>query len=117
MKYAIVIYEGEQAFAARSNGQQDEYWGAWTAYTKAISEAGVITGGSALQPPATATTVRGNNGARLVHDGPYADTKEQLGGFILIDVKDLDTAMDWAARCPAVAWGGAVEVRPLQESC
>ena len=70
-----------------------------------------MVGGSALQPPAVATTVRQRDGKRQVQDGPYAETKEQLGGYYEIEVADLDTALDWAARCPAASTG-AVEVRP-----
>jgi len=70
-----------------------------------------MVGGSALQPPAVATTVRQRDGKRQVQDGPYAETKEQLGGYYEIEVADLDTALDWAARCPA-ATTGVVEVRP-----
>ena len=75
-----------------------------------------MAGGKGLEPPSTATTVRFRGGERTVQDGPYADTKEQLGGFFIIDVPDLDTALEWAARCPAIT-GGAVEVRPAMGSC
>ena len=74
--------------------------GAWQAYAEALRHAGVMAGGKGLEPPATATTVRFRGGERTVQDGPYADTKEQLGGFFIIDVPDLDAALDWAARCP-----------------
>ncbi|WP_306118423.1 MULTISPECIES: YciI family protein [unclassified Roseitalea] len=84
----------------------------WGAYTKALVEAGILVGGEALHPSATATTLRVRDGSRDVQDGPYADTKEQLGGFYVIDVPDLDTALEWAARNPAAA-SGAVEVRPV----
>lgn len=70
-----------------------------------------MVGGAALQPPSAATTVRQQNGKQHVQDGPYADTKEQLGGYFVIEVPDLDKALEWAARCPAAA-AGAVEVRP-----
>lgn len=84
----------------------------WGAYTKALVEAGVLVGGEALHPSSTATTLRVTGGARDIHDGPYADTKEQFGGFYVIDVPDLDAALAWAARNPAAA-DGAVEVRPI----
>ena len=84
----------------------------WGAYTKALIEAGVLVGGEALHPSSTATTLRVTGGARDIHDGPYADTKEQFGGFYVIDVPDLDAALAWAARNPAAA-DGAVEVRPI----
>ncbi|MEL6206366.1 MAG: YciI family protein [Pseudomonadota bacterium] len=84
----------------------------WGAYTKALVEAGVLVGGEALHPSGSATTLRIEDGTRDIHDGPYADTKEQLGGFYVIDVPDLDTALTWAARNPAAS-SGAVEVRPV----
>jgi len=112
MTYAILIYENEADFSARTNQDRREpYWAAWRTYAEALTAAGVRRSGAALQPGGTGTTVRVNGNARQVRDGPYADTKEQLGGFILIDVRDLDAALDWAARCPAASYG-AVEVRP-----
>ena len=112
MKYTILIYESEAEFSARNDERRkDAYWGAYMAYTKALSDAGVMIGGSALQPAQVATTVRHKGGKRHVQDGPYAEAKEQLGGYVVIDVPDLDTALDWAARCPAASTG-AVEVRP-----
>ena len=85
---------------------------AWGAYTKAMVDAGVMRGGNALQPGYTATTVRLHGDRRDVHDGPYADSKDELGGYFIIDVPDLDEALRWAARNPA-ARTGAVEVRPV----
>jgi hypothetical protein len=111
MKYLMLIYETEADFRARSNEQKDVFWGAWRAYHQALVAAGVIVGGSALQPPSTGTTVRVKGDTRHVQDGPYADTKEQLGGYIVLEVPSLDAALDWAARCPAASTG-AVEVRP-----
>lgn len=84
----------------------------WGAYTRALIDAGIMVGGEALHPAETATTIRLTNGKREVQDGPYAATKEQLGGFYVIDVPDLDTALAWAARNPAAS-SGAVEVRPV----
>jgi len=107
MKYAILVYETEQDLRDR-----EKHMPAYGAYSQALAEAGVAAGGAALHPSNTATTIRIQNGQRNVQDGPYADTKEQLGGFFLIDVPDLDSAMDWAARCPAAS-NCAVEVRPL----
>ena len=112
MKYTILIYETPAEFSARTDDtRKDAYWGAYRAYTQALTDAGVMAGGAALQPAHAATSVRNHDGKRHVQDGPYADTKEQLGGYIVIEVPDLDTALDWAARCPAAATG-AVEVRP-----
>ncbi|SRR6266571_4662375 len=112
MKYTILVYEAESEISARTDAKrEDAYWGAYRAYTQALTEAGVMTGGAGLQPPRAATTVRQHGGKRQVQDGPFADTKEQLGGYYVIDVPDLDKALEWAARCPAAATG-AVEVRP-----
>jgi hypothetical protein len=115
MRYAILIYENEADFSARTDeARRERYWAAWRAYNEAITTAGVTKSGAALQSGGTGTTIRMNGNSREVQDGPYADTKEQLGGFILIDVPDLDAALDWASRCPAAAYG-AVEVRPVFE--
>jgi hypothetical protein len=84
----------------------------WGAYTRALVDAGVLVGGNALHPSSTATTLRIEGGRRHVQDGPYAATKDQLGGFYMIDVPDLDAALHWAALNPAAA-RGAVEVRPV----
>jgi hypothetical protein len=112
MQYMMLIYETDSDFNARSNENQETFWGAWRAYHKAITGAGVYVTGNPLQPGTAGTTVRLKNGKRHVQDGPYADTKEQLGGYIILDLPSLDAALDWAARCPAAATG-AVEVRPL----
>lgn len=113
MKYAILIHESEAEFAQRNDPTKaGPYWGAYTAYGEALAKAGVMLGGAGLQAPHTSTTLRLKDGKRLVQDGPYADTKEQLGGFYLIDVPDLNAALEWAARCPAATFGGTVEVRP-----
>ena len=85
----------------------------WMAYTQALSDAGAFVSGDALQPVATATTIRVRDGERLVSDGPFAETKEALAGFYVIDAPDLDAALDWAARIPS-ATRGSVEVRPVQ---
>ena len=112
MQFALLIYESPEAFAARKNDDNDPYLGAWRAYYKAIVAAGVYVGGDALEVPETGTAVRIKEGKRGVQDGPYADTKEQLAGFIVLEAPSVDAALDWAARCPAAAVG-AVEVRPL----
>ena len=112
MQFALLIFESPEAFAARSADENDPYLGAWRAYHKAIVEAGIFVGGNPLQSPETGTTVRIKDGKRRVQDGPFADTKEQLGGFTILELPSLDAALEWAARCPAAACG-AVEVRPL----
>jgi hypothetical protein len=114
MSYTILIYETPTDFEDRDTPAEDRkaaYWAAFGAYVKALEEAGVMVGGGALMPPGTGTTVRLRDDRRQVQDGPYADTKEQLGGYVVIDVPDLDAALSWASRCPAAATG-AVEVRP-----
>jgi hypothetical protein len=113
MQYAILVYEPPAEFSARTDPErQAAYWGAYQAYSQALKEAGVAAGGTALQPPHLGTSLRVRGDKRTVQDGPYADAKEQLGGMFLIDVPDLDKALEWAARCPAAA-SGAVEVRPV----
>lgn len=112
MKYTILLFESEADFKARRDEPRNEtYWGAYQAYTKALQDAGVMVGGAGLQPGTAATTVRQHNGKRQVQDGPYAEAKEQLGGYYVIEVPGLDQALEWAARCPAASTG-AVEVRP-----
>ncbi len=112
MNYTLLIYERPADFADRTDPEQQQaLWASWAPYTQALREAGVFVGGAGLRPPETATTLKLRGGQRLVQDGPYADTKEQLGGYFIIEVPDLDTALDWAARCP-VAPGGVIEVRP-----
>src|SRR5215510_4246171 len=112
MQFALLIYESPQAFASRKGDGTDSYTGAWRAYHKALVESGAFVGGDPLQVPETATTITLKEGKRRVQDGPYADTKEQLGGFTILELPSLDAALEWAARCPAASYG-AVEVRPL----
>jgi hypothetical protein len=112
MQFALLIHESPEAFATRNNDGTDPYTGAWRAYYKALVEAGIYAGGEPLAVPETGTIVRLKEGKRRVQDGPYADTKEQLGGFIILELPSVDAALDWAARCPSAAVG-AVEVRPL----
>lgn len=113
MKFAILIYETPEDFAARTDPTKaGDYWAGYMAYGKVLAEGGVMGGGAGLQPPSTATSLRLEGGKRRVQDGPFADTKEQLGGFYLIDAADLDAALGWAAKCPGAA-SGTIEVRPL----
>lgn len=113
MKFALIVYETPSTQAKREHPTEaGPYWAAYTAYSQALGEAGVAAGGAGLQPPAMATTVRLRSGQRQVQDGPFADTKEVLGGFFVVDVPDLDAALEWAARCPASSTG-SVEVRPM----
>lgn len=113
MKYAVIVYETQDELAAREDpARVGAYWAAYTAYSQALVQAGVAAGGAGLQPPPMATTIRLRGGHRQVQDGPFADTKEMLGGLFIIDVPDLDAALEWAARCPSAATG-SVEVRPM----
>jgi hypothetical protein len=110
MNYTLLIYE-PKSLTWPDAGAREAYTGGFMAYTKALQEAGIMVGGAGLQPTATATTLRMRSGKRQVQDGPYADTKEQLAGYYIINVPDLDTALDWAARIPATP-AGVIEVRP-----
>ncbi|MGF1509868.1 MAG: YciI family protein [Myxococcota bacterium] len=114
MQYVILVHETPSDFAQRKSPPDSTYWTGWAAYSRALQEAKVIVGGNALQVPEASTVIRIREGARQVQDGPFADSKEQLGGYFVIDVPDLDTALEWAARCPSAATGGA-EVRPVLE--
>jgi hypothetical protein len=110
MKYMLLIYRDEKAFdPGRASG---DHSAPYIAYAQALAKAGVMVGGDRLQPASMASTVRVTEAGTKVLDGPYADTKEQLGGFYMIDVPDLDAALQWAARCPGAAQG-SVEVRPI----
>jgi len=112
MQYAILVYETPENFASRKKRDDDAYLSAWRVYHRALVEAGVYVGGDPLQPPETGTTLKMKDGRRQVQDGPFANTKEQLGGFTILECPSLDVALDWASRCPAAATAG-VEVRPL----
>ncbi len=113
MKYAMLIYQTPEAFEARKNGDDDPSVGAWRDYYRALVDSGAYVGGDPLHVPETATTVRLKDGRRHIQDGPYANTKEQLAGFAILELPSLDAALEWAARCPELQRAGAVEVRPL----
>ena len=111
MQYAILFYETETEFATRDHDAEGAaYWGAWKAYVDEISASGIVRGGAGLLGPETATTLRISGGERHVQDGPFAAAKEQLAGFFVIEVDDLDTALAWAGKAPCAPIG--VEVRP-----
>jgi len=112
MQYMLLIYDDEKAWARNSPAEVDRIMGEWWAYDDALRKAGVHVAGNALKPTDTATTVRVRNGKTLQTDGPFAETKEQLGGYYLLDVPDLDTAVRWAEKCPAAPFG-SIEVRPV----
>jgi hypothetical protein len=108
----LLIYQNEAAFATVTEKQIGEMMGAYGAYTKAMQDAGVFVGGDRLDRSSNGTTVRTENGKTKVLNGPYAEAKEQLGGYYIIEAKDLDAALSWAARCPN-AQHGVMEVRPI----
>lgn len=112
MQYLLAIYLDESGWDKMTPEQQQQGVAAYTAYTEALKSAGALVGSNRLRPSSTATTVRTNNGKAQVLDGPFADSKEQLAGYYLIDVPDLDKAMSWASRCPATQHG-IVEVRAV----
>jgi hypothetical protein len=112
MQYMLLIYENEKALFAKSKEETNQMVAAYQAYTDAMQKAGLMLAGNRLRPVSEAATVRAPGGKRQVLDGPFAETKEQLGGYYLIEAEDLDTALAWAARCPAAA-NGSIEVRPV----
>jgi hypothetical protein len=114
MQYMLMAYVNEAGWSKLTKAEQEQGAAAYMAYAQALTKAGVLKGSNRLKGTSAATTVRVANGKSQVLDGPYADSKEQLGGYFLIDVADLDAAISWAARCPAASHG-VVEVRPLWE--
>ena len=109
MKYALLVHQSEESFDRRNEATA---MAAGRAYGEALQAAGVFVGGAGLESPQAATTVSVRDGKRQVHDGPYAETKEFLAGFAIIDVPNLDAALEWAARHPAAGYS-SIEVRPL----
>jgi hypothetical protein len=112
MKYMLLIYGNEAAMQSANKADAEQMMAAYGAYTDALTKAKVIVDGNRLQRSTAATTVRIAGGKTNVLDGPYAETKEQLGGYYMIDVPDLDSALSWAARCPGASYG-VIEVRPI----
>ncbi|HEV8631666.1 MAG TPA: YciI family protein [Thermoanaerobaculia bacterium] len=112
MQYLLLIYSDEAIWAAMSEAESGKVMGEYMEYTQDIHKSGNYLGGDALQPIATATTVRVRNGKTLTTDGPFAETREQLGGFYLVEAKDLDEAIALAARIPS-SRVGSIEVRPI----
>jgi len=112
MQYLLMIYGDEAAMQGRNAADTNQLVGAFMAYTEAMKGAGVLVGSNRLRPTSNATTVRVADGKTQVLNGPYAETKEQLGGYYLIDVPDLDAALSWASRCPGASYG-TIEVRPV----
>jgi hypothetical protein len=112
MKYLLLDYANETDVLRLPKEEAGRMHAAYMAYTEAMKKAGVLVGNHGLRPTSEATTLRAPGGKQSVVNGPFAETKEQLGGYFLIDVSDLDAALSWAARCPTVQHG-AVEVRPV----
>lgn len=112
MQFVLMTYVQEDGWSKLTKAEQEQGMAAYLAYSEALTKAGVLTGSNRLGPSSSATTVRIANGKPQVLDGPYADSKEQFGGYFIINVPDLDAAISWAARCPAASHG-IVEVRPV----
>lgn len=112
MKYLLMIYASEAQENAMPPEDMGKMMQAYGAYSEALVKAGAMQGGERLRPATDATSVRVRGGKTEVLNGPYADTREQLGGYYLIDVPDLDAALAWAARCPSSSFG-TIEVRPV----
>ena len=118
MRYMLLIYgdyADENAHAGKTPEEMQAMLGTWTKYTEDLQTSGKMIAGDALQPTTTATTVRVAANGTLTSDRPFAETKEQLGGFYMIDADNLDEAVEWAAKMPNLPEGGSVEVRPLME--
>ena len=115
MRYLLLIYNNERAIEGIPQEQMAAELDKWYGYTDALQKSGAWLGGEALQPTSTATTVRVEREKTLTIDGPFAETKEQLGGFYMIEASDLDVAVEWAAKMPHMTQGGTVEVRPIME--
>ena len=112
MQYLLMLYANENGWSQMTPADQQQAVAAYGAYTQALKTAGALVGSNRLQASSTATTVRVADGKSQVLDGPYVDSKEQLAGYYLIDVPDLDAALAWAARCPGASHG-TIEVRPV----
>jgi hypothetical protein len=114
MRYLCLIYDDEKKLGAMPKGESDAFMGEYFSFTEGIKKTGHYIGGEALQPVQSATTVRVRAGKVSTTDGPFAETKEQLGGYYLINAKDLNDAIQVASKIPSARLG-TVEVRPIQE--
>ena len=113
MKYMLIVAAAEEKLAAMGPSEQEQYFGAYMAFNQEMVERGVYLAGEPLHPAAAATTVRSQDGKVILSDGPFAETKEQIGGVYIVECADLDEALSWASRVPVVTFGlGAIEVRP-----
>ena len=115
MKYMLLIHDSEKGWGALSDDERRQIMADYRRFTEEIKTSGHYRAGSQLQPTSSATTVRIRNGKRLVTDGPFAETREQLGGYYLVEAKDLDEAITLAERLPSVRMG-TIEIRPLAET-
>jgi hypothetical protein len=115
MQYLLLIYDNEANWGQRTEAEKGKIMAEYHALTEGMAKAGNYKAGEALQPTSTATTVRVRNGKTLTTDGPFAETREQLGGFYLVEAKDLDEALALAARIPS-ARDGSIEVRPIMKT-
>jgi hypothetical protein len=115
MQYLLMLYHDESVWPTMTPAEQEQGMAAYAAYSEALRAAGAFAGSNRLRPSSATTTVRLADGKPQVLDGPYIDSKEQFGGYYLIDVPDLDAAIAWAARCPGASYG-TVEVRPVWAS-
>ena len=113
MQYILLIYENEAEAKARGEEESKRIFGEYMAFTGAIKQSGQMRAGEPLEPSSTATTVRVKGGKTVRTDGPFAETREQLGGFYIVEAKDLDEAVGLAARLPTAKWG-SIEVRPVR---
>ncbi len=112
MQYMLLIHSSESGWESLSEAERNEMYAAYGAFTQAIREKGAFVAGDELASSSTATTVRVRDGETLVTDGPFAETKEQLGGYYLIEAESIDEAIEWAAQIPGARYG-AIEVRPV----
>ena len=118
MRYAILIYDTETATPSPEPPPADvwqQVMDEYNAYTKMLKDSGAYQAGEALQPVPTATTIRQQDGRNVTTDGPFAETKEALGGFYIVEAKDLDEALALGAACPGIKYGASIEVRPVIE--
>ena len=115
MRYMLLIIGDESRYTEMSEEEGKAQLERWSEYTKELVDAGAFVAGDGLETSTSATTLRVQDGERLLTDGPFAETKEQIGGYYTIECKDLDAAIDWAAKMPSAAWGGVTEIRPVMD--